>query len=551
MINVNQITAKLATLPDQALQQYAMMNKNDPYIMSLAMSESTRRQEIRTAAQGAQGGMQEPPKVVDQAIAGMAPQPQQMPQQMGQPMPEDSGIGQLPAGDMEFANGGIISFAEGRAIPGARASWEDDLEDLVQGGRPQGRSFGVDFFTRSSDKEKIKAREAKAEAEAAAAAGANAAAAAAAAPVTARDPLTSDLPADNANPLRSTVVPEISTEAEVAPAAPVGIAQVAPMAQQQGSMSYEDIMKMSRADPNMRQAAMDELDLVGAAAEDAERQGIARLKKDQTEMGEYGKEREASLRDKEAGLAALESKNLNMSLIEAGLAMMSGTSANALENIGKGALVGTKAYKEGVAAVNAKRDKIDEALMNLHDIRRGEKRVNAQELRAAEKGLTNAVTASAKTMASQKLSFLELDEKTAGAAATTYATIQSQALDRAAASERTRFQTDSQRAVAEAQISSADRRAAMPGKDERLYAALADPKSDVSKGLTNYAAAMGKDKDTATRDFVAYITAATKNADPLNPPNMDTLLQQFLAAEQRLGGGRMTSSLPPGAQTVK
>ena len=549
MINVNQITAKLAILPDQALQQYATMHKNDPYIMSLAMSESTRRQEIRTAAQGAQGGMQEPPKVVDQAIAGMAPQPQQMPQQMGQPMPEDSGIGQLPAGDMEFANGGIISFAEGRAIPGARASWEDDLEDLVQGGRPQGRSFGVDFFTRSSDKEKIKAREAEAEA----AAGANAAAAAAAAPVTARDPLTSDLPANNANPLRSTVVPEISTEAEaeVAPAAPVGIAQVAPMAQQQGSMSYEDIMKMSRADPNMRQAAMDELDLVGAAAEDAERQGIARLKKDQTEMGEYGKEREASLRDKEAGLAALESKNLNMSLIEAGLAMMSGTSANALENIGKGALVGTKAYKEGVAAVDAKREKIDEALMNLHDIRRGEKRVNAQELRAAEKGLTNAVTASAKTMASQKLSFLELDEKTAGAAATTYATIQSQALDRAAANERTRFQTDSQRAVAEAQISSADRRAAMPGKDERLYAALADPKSDVSKGLANYAAAMGKDKDTATRDFVAYITAATKNADPLNPPNMDTLLQQFLAAEQRLGGGRMTSSLPPGAQTVK
>jgi len=350
--------------------------------------------------------------------------------------------------------------------------------------------------------------------------------------------------------------------AEVAPAAPVGIAQVAPMAQQQGSMSYEDIMKMSRADPNMRQAAMDEMDLANAAAEDAERQGIARLKKDQLEMGEYGKEREARLRDKEAGLAALDSKNLNLSLIEAGLAMMSGTSANALENIGKGALVGTKAYKEGVAAVDAKREKIDEALMNLHDIRRGEKRVNAQELRAAEKGLTAAVTASAKTMASQKLAFLELDERAAGAAATTYATIQSQALDRAAANERTRFQTDSQRAVAAAQIASADSRATqqiaatksiadMPGKDERLYAALADPKSDVAKGLANYAAAMGKDKDTATRDFVAYITAATKNADPLNPPNMDTLLQQFLAAEQRLGGARITGSLPPGAQTVK
>jgi len=108
MINVNQITAKLATLPDQALQQYAMMNKNDPYIVSLAMSESTRRQEIRAAAQGAQGGMQQPPKVVDQVVAQMAPQP--MPQQQ---LPEDVGIGQLPAGEMDFAEGGIVSFAPG------------------------------------------------------------------------------------------------------------------------------------------------------------------------------------------------------------------------------------------------------------------------------------------------------------------------------------------------------------------------------------------------------------------------------------------------------
>ena len=65
MLNVQNITAKLASLPDQALQQYAAMNKNDPYIMALAVSESNRRKQVR-AAQQAQG-MQEQPKVVDQS----------------------------------------------------------------------------------------------------------------------------------------------------------------------------------------------------------------------------------------------------------------------------------------------------------------------------------------------------------------------------------------------------------------------------------------------------------------------------------------------------
>lgn len=102
MIDVNKITSTLAKLPDAQLQQYAQMHKADPYIMALAMSESNRRKEMRSAGQGAQG-MQEQPKVVDQAVAEMAPQQ----------LPEEMGIGQLPAGDMNFAEGGIVAFAGG------------------------------------------------------------------------------------------------------------------------------------------------------------------------------------------------------------------------------------------------------------------------------------------------------------------------------------------------------------------------------------------------------------------------------------------------------
>jgi len=116
MINVNQITAQMARMSDPALQQYAAMHKSDPYTLSLALSESNRRKEMRQGAQ-----MQQPPqpKVVDQEIAQMGPQ---MPPRQGmqpQQLPEDSGIGQLPAPNMKgMAAGGIVAFDEGGEVPG-------------------------------------------------------------------------------------------------------------------------------------------------------------------------------------------------------------------------------------------------------------------------------------------------------------------------------------------------------------------------------------------------------------------------------------------------
>jgi hypothetical protein len=100
-INVNQLTSMLAKLqPDSALQQYAQLHKNDPYVMSLAVSESNRRKELRAAGQGAQG-MQPQPKVADAAIAQMG----------AQPMPEEMGIGALPAQNMQqMADGGIAGY---------------------------------------------------------------------------------------------------------------------------------------------------------------------------------------------------------------------------------------------------------------------------------------------------------------------------------------------------------------------------------------------------------------------------------------------------------
>jgi hypothetical protein len=129
MINVNKITSTLAKLPDAQLQQYAQMHKNDPYIMALAMSESNRRKEVRAVTPQ----MAEPPKVVDQEIAQMG----------SQQLPEDQGIGQIPAGDMNFASGGIIAFDEGgeveRYAPGGVTKAGPDFIRFLQ-------NMGVDYM---------------------------------------------------------------------------------------------------------------------------------------------------------------------------------------------------------------------------------------------------------------------------------------------------------------------------------------------------------------------------------------------------------------------
>jgi lysozyme family protein len=114
---LSNISDNLAMMPDPALQQFAQMHKSDPYMVSLALSESNRRKKMRTAAQGQAGAVPQP-KVVDSAIQGMQPAPAPVAQTQ---LPEDQGIAQLPTPNMQrLADGGIAGY--------------DDQEGMAQGG---------------------------------------------------------------------------------------------------------------------------------------------------------------------------------------------------------------------------------------------------------------------------------------------------------------------------------------------------------------------------------------------------------------------------------
>lgn len=125
MIDVNEITSTLRGMPDQQLQQYAMMHKGDPYILALAVSESNQRKKLRAASQGQAGAMPQP-KVADAAIAGMAQQ-----------LPENQGIGQLPAPNIQgMADGGIAGYGDGDDVPRRTGMAQGGMFDFAQRSEP-------------------------------------------------------------------------------------------------------------------------------------------------------------------------------------------------------------------------------------------------------------------------------------------------------------------------------------------------------------------------------------------------------------------------------
>jgi hypothetical protein len=114
---------ELTKLRPQMLQQFAAAHQNDTMALLAAKAASEEQKKIMAARQPQQMGT--PPKVNEQVVASIA-QPPQAPQQQMQSMqapqaapqaqglPEESGIAQLPAPNMQgLAGGGIVAFSTG------------------------------------------------------------------------------------------------------------------------------------------------------------------------------------------------------------------------------------------------------------------------------------------------------------------------------------------------------------------------------------------------------------------------------------------------------
>ena len=405
MINVNQITAQMARMSDPALQQYAAMHKSDPYTLSLALSESNRRKQMR---QGAQMGQQQPqPKVVDQEIAQMGPQmppqqgmpPQGMPQGMPpQQLPENVGIGQLPAPNMQrMAEGGIVAFEEGGEVPRFQegGNWASKLKEMF-GGDPEELSplerIRLAYLRSQEERKSVKAGANPFSLEGQAALPGSAAyMATEQATRGMMPPAAPAAPAVPPPPPAAGGLPPPPPAAGGAPAGPGLPSIVKPRVPELAP----EIKALNTNMPTARQAQgiaaqfLDEdkyaqqlKDLTNEeAASIAERR--IKLEKSLKDMPERYKDYEGRLKAQEKEDAGDKEKLTGMSFLEAGLAVLSGESPNAFVNLGR-AKEGVKTYNEGIKDIKRSVRERDKAFADIENARQAQAEGKIDKMQAFE-----------------------------------------------------------------------------------------------------------------------------------------------------------------------
>jgi hypothetical protein len=374
--------------------------------MALALAESNRRKQIR---QGAQMQAPQQPKVVDQEIA-----------QMAQPMPEDMGIGQLPAPNMErMAEGGIVAFEGGGEVPG----YADGLFNApkvppgaiimgnmyidpatgerryLPGAEPQpnpyrGMSLG-DFAEKIKDRfvdayknpsQYMSPTQIKNQAE-----------------QNRLGPLMESYAPrrSDAQQLQSDVATRSNLPDPTATVAPPTAPKFAPGGNdKRGASPLASLVEppapaakptaglpaLSTTAPTAAQAKAD----AAALVDDAElRRSLENNEKFTTEayeklLGDYNKKvaelpeaykkYEERLKKEEEAASNDKDKALGMAIFQAGLGMMAGTSQYAFENIGKGALAGLDNYQSALKDLKKAQRERDKAFADIEAARLAEKR---------------------------------------------------------------------------------------------------------------------------------------------------------------------------------
>jgi hypothetical protein len=542
MIDVNKITSTLAKLGDPQLQQYAQMHKNDPYIMSLAMSESNRRKELRAASQAP--AQQEQPKVVDSEIARMGSmqnaspaqlaqmmqmleakkqaeheeftggrQAQPMPEEFtggrqAQPMPEDQGIGQLPAGNMDFAGGGIIAFADGGDVPRYSGEFGSFIGgSTMDGFMPSGAQ--QDLASQATDLATSERTRTAAAAKIAelrkrvnelqftapelipsvnaqiAALTASASPKATPSPTDPNFRRQPDPRAAGANTFADSVkavsaAPKVDTTRRAAPVAgPVAGPQPTPAS---GPTDIDALQQkyFGGIDQEIGGLRNARAGLV-AGIKDLTEQNLAATKADIEKRGDVYKGREERLAKQEKGLEGMGDKYMGLALLQAGAAMMT-TPGGLGVALGKGVQVGSERYVAGLDKIEAAKSKFAEARDRLDDLRINRDDMNNKDIRAAEKEARESKLKGEELLYNGLVSDLGIKQKNVSE------------IFRAASDDlKTTRTIDAERANTLTRESGANARAAAGNRNnqlEMLQALQADPKL-----MTAYRTMQGKNED--------------------------------------------------------
>ena len=420
-ININQLTSELRMMPDQALQRMAMMYKQDPYIFPMVISEDMARKKMRAAAQAQMAQPQ--PKVADQALMSMGTPPQAAPGIAALQAPNvqnmaDGGIAGYDEGSLvdhnepvvRMAEGGVARYQEGGR---SRSIYDLDRDPLIQKLRgivPDDELARMDRAALVDTIEKLTAA-GKDVATYPGRAAAGLAEQFITRPLRAAGLPVPYLPQSFYGGDRSSATPYMDKlmAQQAAQRTPTGGARSTGIGGPQAGEREAYEAQMSGAAPAPAPAAPPPAPSAGTGAPAVAQPSVGGAQRtaaqflDQQAMekalGDYrrgeeaeveksrAKFAEATKRDGKAyeGLEALLKKEEEGSkgeleqskafaILNAGLAMMAGTSPRAFENIGKGAMVGTGQYADALKDFKKAAKERQRAMADIEQARRAEAR---------------------------------------------------------------------------------------------------------------------------------------------------------------------------------
>lgn len=422
-ININQLTSELRMMPDQALQRMAMMYKQDPYIFPMIISEDMARKKMRAAAQAQMAQPQ--PKVADQAIMSMGTPPQPAPGIAALQAPNmqsmaDGGIAGYPEDDMEFversepvvrmADGGVPRYQAGGQPTGITARGQ------AVGVTPYGGIYGgerllptttgyegmsIEEFLRTAyndvseavkrlydkiPKESLAqvvaedlAKQRSMEAAQRPAAGGARSAGIGGPQAGEREAYAAQM-AGTAPPGAGAGAPPPGASPGGAPeaGAPTRMAGIPQPSVEGAKRTAAEFFDAKAAEKQLADYQKSEAAAVEAARE--------RRKKAMEGQGKAYEGLEALLKKEEEGAKGELEQSKAFAILNAGLAMMAGTSPRALENIGKGAMVGTGQYADAIKDFKKSAKERQRAMADIEQARRAEARADTEaQLKFEEK----------------------------------------------------------------------------------------------------------------------------------------------------------------------
>jgi hypothetical protein len=554
----------------QQLQAFATANQDDAIKLSLAAEADKYKKQHGQEALALMSGQQQKPPIAQQILQniGQPPQQQPMPQQGAMPpqgmppqgmppqqmaqgemppqgmadggvvlVPEDQGIATLPVGNMDFAEGGIVGYAEGGVPRYAGGTLVDQIEAANQMSL-KNTGFPLSPAQRVRLEQTIKANLAQEAAGRAAGAAGRPFDPSAFIPQAATAP-ADELKYDPETATRRSRYPEqIATP--VPPAVtdtrrlPKGPRLVDPAMPQEGGLAAlatkpEDLQRIygnmvpPAADPfEGRIRNIGEMEQANAARD------LAQRRKDIEDLGPAYKEREAKLQARQGRIEKEEGQLPYMALLEAGLAMMGGTSPHAFVNIGAGGATGVKSYKQGIDKLTDAKDRLDDAFGRIEEARRGEKVLNAKELRELENNVRKTVTQTEKDVLSGAQQAYGLSQQQAGKMFDAYVKNKSTEFEQGEQTKRTILQERGANARTQAQLSA-------PPAEARMAMMLGTGKTETERlesGLRKIQD-LQSDKTGATyaKLYADHVTDARKQmTEPMTPTEFAASMRGVMAA---------------------